>query len=40
MKHYVDIIDSIRDISIEMSNNIVSDEDKSLVINKYKILLK
>ena len=40
MTHYLDTIDGIRDIFIEMSNSIVSDEGMILIINKYKTLLK
>ena len=35
-----DIIDDIRDIFIEMSKGIVSDEDICLIEKKYKNLLK
>ena len=40
MKHHVDIIDSIRDVFIEMSKCIVSDEYISLTTNKHKTFLK
>ena len=40
IKHLVDIIDGIRDMFIEMSKGIVSNEDIRLITNKYQILLK
>ena len=40
MKYHVDIIDSIRDVFIEMSKCIVSDEYTSLTTNKHKTFLK
>ena len=40
IKHLVDIIDGIRDMFIEMSKGIVSNEDICLITNKYQILLK
>ena len=39
-KHYIDVIDGIRDMFIEMNKGIVSDEDIRLVTRKSKTLLK
>lgn len=39
MNHYIDIIDGIKDLFIEMNKGIVFFEEICLVINKYKNLL-
>ena len=39
MKYYIDIINGIKDIFIEMNKDIVPDEEICLVTNKYETLL-
>ena len=40
IRYHVDIIDGIRDIFIEMSKYVVSDEDICFITNKYKVFPK
>ena len=39
MKNYIDIINSINEIFIEMSKDVVSDIEIYMITNKYKNLL-
>ena len=39
MKHYIDVINGMREIFIEMNKGVVSDEEICLVTNIYKKLL-